>query len=58
MDAVLLQILTIPSRTLASVKLCIEHGKSPLAAGYIFSTVSLCGALRDINTGYQLVNYL
>jgi len=55
MDAVIItNPLLYPLVTLASVKLCIEHGNPPLAAGvYIFYGQLLCGAMRNINTGYQ-----
>jgi predicted ATPase/signal transduction histidine kinase/CheY-like chemotaxis protein len=55
MDAVIItNPLLYPLVTLVSVKLCIEHGNPPLAAGvYIFYAQLLCGAMRDINTGYQ-----
>ncbi|MEQ8971029.1 MAG: AAA family ATPase [Coleofasciculus sp. C1-SOL-03] len=46
--------LLYPLITLTSVKLCIEYGNPHLAAGvYIFYAQLLCGAMRDIETGYR-----
>ncbi|MEQ9667175.1 trifunctional serine/threonine-protein kinase/ATP-binding protein/sensor histidine kinase [Coleofasciculus sp. G2-EDA-02] len=54
-DAVIItKPLLYPLITLTSVKLCIEYGNSPLAAGvYIFYAQLLCGAMKDIDTGYR-----
>jgi predicted ATPase/signal transduction histidine kinase/DNA-binding response OmpR family regulator len=52
--AIISNPLLYPLVTLTSVKLCIEHGNPPLAAGvYIFYAQLLCGAMNDINSGYR-----
>jgi predicted ATPase/signal transduction histidine kinase/DNA-binding NarL/FixJ family response regulator len=43
-----------PLVTLTAVKICIEYGNLPQAAGaYVFYGGLLCGAMNDINTGYR-----
>jgi predicted ATPase/signal transduction histidine kinase/CheY-like chemotaxis protein len=54
-DAVIItNPLLYPLITLVSVKLCIEHGNPRLAPGvYIFYAQLLCGAMKNIDTGYR-----
>ncbi|WP_346341713.1 SpoIIE family protein phosphatase [[Phormidium] sp. ETS-05] len=52
--AIISNPLLCPLVTMTSVKLCMEHGNSPLAAGaYIFYAQLLCGVMKNIDWGYQ-----
>ncbi len=52
--AIITNSLLYPLVTLTTVNLCIKYGNPPQAAGvYVFYGQLLCGAMRDINTGYR-----
>jgi predicted ATPase/serine phosphatase RsbU (regulator of sigma subunit)/tRNA A-37 threonylcarbamoyl transferase component Bud32 len=53
--AIITNPLLYPIVTLTSVRLCIQHGNSPFAAAvYIFYAQLLCGAMKNIDSGYQV----
>ncbi|HEY9670060.1 MAG TPA: AAA family ATPase [Waterburya sp.] len=52
--AILTNPMLYPLVTLTAVNLCIEYGNPPQAAGvYVFYGGLLCGAMEDIDSGYQ-----